>query len=227
MYYFGLTLWAPNLTAIANVSGSFSLLLTTYNGSQIMPPINENSTLQLSTWLLTSDQNRSQPLVNVTWQSLNPMVTNYTFFKFKQGCGINPLMNMVDYILSPNNGAIPMSSVVVDSDDVNVPVTTTLTQFEDEISVFCINLVGYYKGVPAVAYMAQTVYFPHPRDGIEPQSVQWRNWSPSLWAEVVMTCLLFIGAPIAIVIHRIWLARRREQKRRHALIHGPVYHTTH
>lgn len=214
MYYFGMFV-TPSTPAAAY----FSVMTIFNNGTQLAPP--ENSNISLSTRILSSrDENPdATPSITATWTTLVNH-QNYTFYKFLHECGMNPLVNELSYIIQ---NAVPFLNVYTDELGVS-SASAVLTGFEDTIDAFCINVIALdMYGNPGTAWMAQTIYYPHIRDGVQPQQVNWRKWSAGIWAEVVLTAMLFIGAPIGIIVHRIWISRRRAQKRRDALLSGPTW----
>lgn len=206
MYYFGVYIMEGTPAA-----AYFSAMVTFYNNSQFAPLPNGNITL--STRLLSVTNPTMRPSVIASWYPI-PRYRNFTFYKFPHECGLNSNVNDLNYLVE---NATPFLDVQVQESEPFV--SAELTDFEDDIDSFCINLVAKDDlGRPVTSWLAQTLYYPHIRDGIEPEPVNIKKWTPGVWTAVVLTAMLFIGAPIGIIVHRIWLSRRRAQKRREALL---------
>jgi len=200
-------------------AGYFSAMVTFYNNSQVAPFPNGNITL--SSRLLSVSDPTTRPSISASWYTLTiARYRNFTFYKFPHNCGLSPQVNELNYLVE---NAKPFLDVTVPEDE--LIYTAELTDFEDDIDEFCINLVAKDEfGRPMTSWLAQTLYYPHIRDGIEPEPVDIKKWTPGIWTAVVLTSILFIGAPIGIISHRIWLSRRRAQKRREALLDSPAQH---
>jgi hypothetical protein len=212
MYYFGI-----NVAFESPAAAEFSAMVTFYNVSQFAPSDSGNFTL--SSNLLSVTSPKEVPSITASWTGLSKF-RNYTFYKFSRGCGVDPLMSDLEYVV---NQGTPFHEVELE-DPTTQTISTVLTDFEDDISTFCLNLVAVNKyGVPETIWLAQTIYYPHLRDGIEPEKVDPKHWTPYTWTAVILTSALFIGAPIGIIVHRIWISRRRAQKRREALLSGPTW----
>jgi len=213
LWYFGIYIMEGTPAA-----AYFSAMVTFFNTTQPAPAMG-NGNISLSTRLLSVSDPLGKPTITASWYTI-PRYHNYTFYKLPHGCGLNPRVNELSYFVE--NGT-PFKETTV-FDPYPFYASAVLSDFEDDIDAFCINLIAKDElGRPVTCWMAQTVYYPHVRDGSEPEPVNIRTWTPGVWTAIVITSLLFVGAPIGIISHRIWLSRRRAHKRRAALLES--HHT--
>lgn len=195
-------------TGFQTVSAQFEATVVFYNGTQHTPP--NSGTITMSSNLLQSNNTATVPSLNATFSTIS-IFSEYAFYLEEKGCSYNVLVNELNYVMA---NMTRFRNVSYQADDVPPEALVTLTDFSPDASVFCLNLVAFNKeGVAQTVWLAQTLYYPHQRDGIEPEKVNPRKWGASVWVPLILTCLLFVCAPVGIIIHRIWLARRRAQKK--------------
>lgn len=206
-YYIGCYI-RPMGQGFQTVSAQFESTVVFYNGTQHTPP--STGTITMSSNLLQSNSTAVIPAINATFSTIS-VFTDYAFYLEPRGCGYSVLVNEMRYVMA---NLTRFRNVSFPVDDVPPEAIVTLTDFDPTVSVFCLNLVAFNKeGQAEAVWLAQTLYYPHVRDGIQPEKVNPRKWRANIYVPLICTCLLFVGAPVGIIIHRIWLARRRAQKR--------------
>lgn len=205
MYYVGCYIQAMG-SGMRTVSAQFQVAMTFSNNQQLSPG---TPVISLSSNLLQTYSRNDIPSINATFSTISAFF-NYTFFIKPEACGIDVRTNEIDYVLTH----MSVFQNVSFEDEVPPETLVTLTNFDPQISVFCLNLVAYNTtGSPQAAYLAQTIYYPHVRDSIQPVKLNPKKWGARIYVPLVLTCLLFVCAPVGIAIHRCWLVRRRAQKK--------------
>lgn len=190
------------------VAAQFEATVVFYNGTQHTPP--NLGAITLSSNLLQSNSTADVPSINATFSTIS-IFSEYAFYLEYEGCGYNVMVNELSYVLA---NMTRFHNVSFQPDDIPPEAQIVLTDFNPQISVFCLNLVAFDKeGVAQTSWLAQTLYYPHQRDGIQPEKVNTKKWRANVWVPLILTCILFVGAPVGIIVHRIWLARRRAQKK--------------
>lgn len=206
LYYIGCYI-KPMGTGMQTVAARFQVTVAFFGQNQFNAPNSGN--ISLSSNLLQTNNAALEPSINATFTTISTF-ESYVFFQMKGACGLDVTVNELPYVMEHMT---PFLNVTFAPDDVPPEAMATLTGFDKSASVICINLVGYLQGVATVPWLAQTIYYPHQRDGIEPQKIEPKKWTAKTYVPLVLTALLFLCAPVGIVVHRIWMVRRRAQKR--------------